>query len=377
MGMAASQARLLSITARIHDVEYQAQSLQHAKVQLATQSDQVYEEYLAALEDKTMALTFADPLSGTQAKVPATFNNLCSRNKLHPASGKDYALMYKNQVVVEDAIYDGYQAFKARGGEETPYAFAMFMLGNNLDGEDLRNAEIAAYDNIKNRTDGDYEGVINLHTKLEELTGGEDIYDTNAVLDDKELKKEYDETYAAYTKALYETCTDYIYAKVTEADPAEEAGMDEKTKGLYDYYVNEFKKIEANGGNCVSISDFNGSDGDAANNSEWLHSMVQSGLISIHTMDEDPETGKYKFDATSLSTDTALSEVDTSTVDSTALKKAEAEYEHKMRQINKKDKQFDLDLSNLEAERSALTTELESVKKVSQDNIDRTFGIFS
>ena len=75
MGMAASQARLLSITARIHDVEYQAQSIQHAKVQLATQSDQVYEEYLAALEDKTMALTFADPLSGTQAKVPATFNS--------------------------------------------------------------------------------------------------------------------------------------------------------------------------------------------------------------------------------------------------------------------------------------------------------------
>ena len=46
MGMAASQARLLCITARIHDVEYQAQAIQAAKVQLATQSDQVYQEYL-------------------------------------------------------------------------------------------------------------------------------------------------------------------------------------------------------------------------------------------------------------------------------------------------------------------------------------------
>ena len=36
MGMAASQARLLCITARIHDVEYQAQAIQNAKLQLAT-----------------------------------------------------------------------------------------------------------------------------------------------------------------------------------------------------------------------------------------------------------------------------------------------------------------------------------------------------
>ena len=44
MGMAASQARLLTITARMHDVEYKAQSIQNAKIQLSTQSDQVYQE---------------------------------------------------------------------------------------------------------------------------------------------------------------------------------------------------------------------------------------------------------------------------------------------------------------------------------------------
>ena len=46
MGMAASQARLLTITARMHDVEYQAQSIQNAKIQLSTQSDQIYQNYL-------------------------------------------------------------------------------------------------------------------------------------------------------------------------------------------------------------------------------------------------------------------------------------------------------------------------------------------
>ena len=42
-----------------------------------------------------------------------------------------------------------------------------------------------------------------------------------------------------------------------------------------------------------------------------------------------------------------------------------------------KDKSFDLDLSKLETERNSLTTEYDSVKKVIDDNVKRTFGIFS
>ena len=61
----------------------------------------------------------------------------------------------------------------------------------------------------------------------------------------------------------------------------------------------------------------------------------------------------------------------------TAVAKAEAKYEHDLKQINQKDKQFDLSLSKLETERTALTTEYESVKKVIEENIERTFGIFS
>ena len=78
MGMAASQARLLCITARIHDVEYQAQSIQNAKIQLATQSDRAYQEYNEALEATTLTISTINPNSGEKATVPATFNNLCS-----------------------------------------------------------------------------------------------------------------------------------------------------------------------------------------------------------------------------------------------------------------------------------------------------------
>ena len=67
----------------------------------------------------------------------------------------------------------------------------------------------------------------------------------------------------------------------------------------------------------------------------------------------------------------------TSKLDNTALAKAEAKYDHDMKEINRKDKAFDLDLSKISSQREALKTEYESIKKVVDDNIKRTFGIFS
>ena len=90
MGMAASQARLLCITARISDVEFQAQSIQHAKLQLATQSDQAYKEYIEALDVQSLVLRAIDGNSGEQSTVTATFNNLCSRYRLNPAANNGY-----------------------------------------------------------------------------------------------------------------------------------------------------------------------------------------------------------------------------------------------------------------------------------------------
>ena len=103
MGMAASQARLLCITARIHDVEYQAQSIQAAKVQLATQSDQVYEEYLAAMDACTLTVNALDMKTGTSSVIAANFNNLCSRNKVMASDGSNYAITNaEGRLVVED-----------------------------------------------------------------------------------------------------------------------------------------------------------------------------------------------------------------------------------------------------------------------------------
>ncbi|MCM1264888.1 MAG: hypothetical protein NC200_01705 [Candidatus Gastranaerophilales bacterium] len=50
MGLSSSQARLLNITARMHQIEYKAQKLEAMKLQMANESSKVYDDYLDALD---------------------------------------------------------------------------------------------------------------------------------------------------------------------------------------------------------------------------------------------------------------------------------------------------------------------------------------
>ena len=74
-----------------------------------------------------------------------------------------------------------------------------------------------------------------------------------------------------------------------------------------------------------------------------------------------------------MATDTGLQEV----TDEVDLKKAEAKYESDMRKINNKDAKFDTDLAALESERNAIKTEMDTLKSVAKDNVDRTYKLFS
>ena len=386
MGMAASQARLLCITARIHDVEYQAQSIQNAKVQLATQSDRVYEEYMEALDSQTLAYRVADPLSGAQSTVAATFNNLCSSKRLRAANGEEYCLRdARGRLIVEPEVAEAYEKYKKSGASKSAEAFAMYMLDgyNNYNNVTKFNERMQAveestwaYLNSKNSESAPSDRLVSLREALEDMVGP-NIYNSDNLSGD-DLKK-YQELLAEYrdemTTRHYEAYGDNYVSEmgVVNVNPRE---LMESFRDKFEYYVSIYKQLEANGGACISIDKFDGFAGSAANDSEWLTAMVQSGQISISTVTKDDDGG-VKIEAASPSSDTNVSYTETTSIDSRAAKKAEAKYEHDLREIENKDKQYDLTLSKLETERTALTTEYDSVKKVIEDNIERTFGIFS
>ena len=143
----------------------------------------------------------------------------------------------------------------------------------------------------------------------------------------------------------------------------------------FDYYVRMFNAIEQHGG-CISIESFDNADGSAANNSEWLTAMIESGQFSLELFNTDAQ-GNVTLSGIGVDSDENLSFSATTQIDKRALAKAEAAYEQAMRVIDRKEKKIDMELNKIETERNALTKEYDSVKKVAEDNIERTFGIFS
>ena len=112
-------------------------------------------------------------------------------------------------------------------------------------------------------------------------------------------------------------------------------------------------------GQSVTISTFN---------TEVLTNLLNSGWFVLQKTDAHGDT--YE---TSVAIDTGLQEVS----DETLLRKAEAKYEADMRKIDAKDRKYDTDLAALDTERNAIKSEMETLKTVAKDNVERTFKLFS
>ena len=383
MGLAASQARLLMLTARIHDVEYQAQMIQSAKLQLATQEDEVYRKYTEALDATTLTFT-----NDKGSIVPANFNNLCGLASIDNGLNKNYVFRTgdDDRLIVPTDIYNGYSDF---GGDD-PYAFAMFMLG--IDSDSLADAEDTYVENRSNSTTSDNLAVLkeamddklkaiakaggfDPDTTVRDINGGESVEgllpaENDANYDNmKKLVDEYNTMKDEYRYKLYQKGgAEHIYGIV-------EGDSDSFDQNKFNYYLRWGMMIQQEIGidYCICESDYSDEFGT---DSDMLNEMLQSGRISVDVVSIDKK-GKLSDDTTSVASDSNLAYTNTSTIDKKALAIAEAEYEHAMKKIDKKDKQYDMELNKLETERTALTTEYDSVKKVIQDNIDRTFKIFS
>jgi len=134
---------------------------------------------------------------------------------------------------------------------------------------------------------------------------------------------------------------------------------DPTTSPNFQHYYDIGKAIES--GEYTDIEGYE-------NDSNWLTNMINNAQIILAKL--NPSTGKYY--EVNIATDTSLQEV----TDEVDLKKAEAKYEADMRKINQKDKKFDTDLAAMEAERNAIKTEMETLKSVARDNVDRTYKLF-
>ena len=420
--MSASQARLLTLTNRLHDIEYKAQNIQAQKLALATQQDALYQEYCDALDAQNIMVARVDG-AGNKSFVKASYATVCKYNSSQPAQ---FALKDTNtgKILVDSETKEMWDKF----GND-PYSFAWAMLGfdqnfayDDWNGDQILNPDLEAQQgqfvglNVSNwnLTDAEDEegnqigthgaqqgymhknddGTTNVYMTQAEWCAYNDIVTNNKtgapelIAKYEELTKavanndpqdEIQQKFDAFRKQLYstanmETIFSFMNASKNHDDSANASLYQDAIWGdfaaEFKYYENLWTAIN-NAGGCVELEPTQ-EIGETAE--DWFQYAVESGNAVI--MQYTSSGSKQGWSDTSVATNTNSGYLK-SEEDDTELKKAEAKYEHELKKINKKDANYDTELSKLETERTAITTEMDSIKSVKDENIDRTFNVFN
>jgi hypothetical protein len=313
MGMSASQARLLTLTARLSDLELQAQTISNDKIRLSMQSEQASMDYSDALNKSKLTV------SSGSTTVDATAYNLTSYNAVSSTDKQRFIEDAEGRVLVTTTVGKAYD--NALNAAKTRQA-----------GYTDKNAYLDATVGYHNEDSAKLAGV---------------TYDANKL---------------AVGENTWSGVEDFMNSLGYTSDNTKTTGTPKYDKGALTYYTNVMNQIAQNG--------YNAPGDDNMKNSDWLYQEFANGNLHLYT-DED---GNKTWENVSWSSGDASLNTKT---DDTMTAKAEADYQAKMAQIQTKDKKFDLELQQIDTQHSAIQTEIDSVKKVIDKNIERSFKIFS
>lgn len=454
MGMSASQARLLTLTARLSDLELQAQQISNSKIRLSMDSAQVSEDYANALNKQTLTITTGNDKNGDPIYTTLTYDNLTgpdspllSQYCLCDNSGnilvtKAQADAFKKSVSLTDFLSiegaisatttaisqttiddrglgewgDPHFDFINKEGSDVSFTdygsigstYKIFQ-GDNLQiygnysfyssgapcvvGDTIIKAgsQTINYDSYGKVTiDGNtinagsgtlndgstynYQNgtlVINANDGTGAVTftngGGYCNIDPSgqfanlggilgtAIADDRALTE--DECKSFLVTDIGADAAAYTDPRYTVTQNSTNTAPNAKDVS---YYTNLYNRMRQ--GYIVESNEQNTIDSSA-----WVQSQLESNNLIL----EKCTSGTWTSTSFGANTDIHASS------DDNAQAKAEAKYDADMATIQSKDKKFDLELNNINTEHTAVQTEVDSVKKVIEKNIERSFKIFN
>jgi len=138
------------------------------------------------------------------------------------------------------------------------------------------------------------------------------------------------------------------------------AGEWEDATAEAEWYTNLFNKVQQNGYKTLERG--------LASSTDWIRFALENGVAIIEQLNTVDTWNKITYNSCSDITEET---------DSMRATLAEAEYNKAMNQIQAKDERLDLELKNIDTEHSALQKEYESVQKAMNDNVTRTFKMYS
>ena len=115
-------------------------------------------------------------------------------------------------------------------------------------------------------------------------------------------------------------------------------------------------------------------DSKLVQSKEWLYDALKEGIITMERINysNSSKTKELGWESIIYTNATDITETD----DEEKVARAEVEYESVMETIDTKDKKFQMELKQLDAEHHALLTEYESVRAAMEKNVDRSFKAF-
>ena len=151
MGMAASQARLLSLTSRMADNELRAQIANNAKMRLAADSSRISADYVNALNNATMMITNYNEAGDSQFNK-LTFNRLTQYSAFNTQYG--LANTYGQLLVNENEA----AIFEAAGGSLKKYleAHGLKFTTSYFDADSFNGTESIEFKDEMGKTLGEF-----------------------------------------------------------------------------------------------------------------------------------------------------------------------------------------------------------------------------
>ncbi len=410
MGLSASQGRMLLLTARKSDLEYRAQQISQKRLVLAQQLEEIAVDYENATSNRQMKislalastnsgndvvnrtsnLTYATLVSGTLAQFSADDSGIQAYDR---TTGQEYASTSAYRLV------DAYGAIVVSSAEEIPGtitkksnvvtaqdADGVYRVGStSSDGKKENSGD--NYIVIPKESNGTSTALGNLLSSSNTInTKGLQIdtqhgmiavvkndgttayynYRTGAEITDENLKNSFASSETASLVNDSSSIPSSTLKTTTNVNKVEGADgkfslVDANGVVIQRYVVDETLKYGS--------TDIDGST-DGPN---YLQDCLRNGKYLLEKGSVDSETGKVKW--SSLSWDSTANISDSYYTEDDD--RAKAKYDRLQTQIQNQDKKLELELDNIETQRSAVTTEVESVQKVIDDNVESSFKTFA
>lgn len=349
MGMAASQARYLSLTARKTNTEYQGQQVNQERTALANQSAGLFNQMLAldvptppAATDYTKTeYVFTDPATSGSLTVDAIYVD----DTLSDASKTiaDVHVTEKKSVNIANTLYLN-NASKEHDKEGDSFA--------------ITKEDDEYYISLNGGTPYSIKGPVQMDSQHDKFLEAYNKYG-----DAQERAPEKGDYYFKFTNP--QTGIEYfLFAGDVNSDPDKLTPESLSSDGYLAYTLEGSTKTETKvyeGAQLIKADDGTGR----------YESMIYT----------DPNTKKSRTYTLTLQTvqdeDAYNKAMDTYKAEKAIYEKAVADIDAKTTIIQQQDKTLELHLDQLDTEQQAIQTEMDAVKKVIDKNIEETFKTFA